>query len=91
MANGPARIVLPEEDRPRADAILQATGIKTLSQLFSIFLVNYGEHLVAALKTPPVAPPPPVVMPPSVAQPKQLPTIQPPPVARPETFKPMSI
>lgn len=62
MANQ-TRIVLDADDRPKAEQILEATGIKTFSQLFSIFLINYGDHLVNALKATPMAPPPPVVMP----------------------------
>ncbi len=78
MANQ-TRIVLDADDRPKAELILEATGIKTFSQLFSIFLINYGDHLVSALKATPTAPPPPVAMPASVmmqaVQPKQIPTI----------------
>jgi hypothetical protein len=95
MANQ-TRIVLDQDDRPKAEQILEVTGIKTFSQLFSIFLINYGDHLVSALKATPTAPPPPVTIPqsvsPSQAQaPKQLPTITPagqPAQAQP--FKPMS-
>jgi hypothetical protein len=76
MANQ-TRIVLDASDRPKAEQILESTGIKTFSQLFSIFLTNYGDHLINALKVSPVAPPPPVVMPASVpgVQLKQIPTI----------------
>ncbi|MBD0343527.1 MAG: hypothetical protein ICV55_10885 [Coleofasciculus sp. C3-bin4] len=91
MANQ-TRIVLDSDDRPKAEQILEATGIKTFSQLFSIFLINYGDHLVTALKTPPTAPPPPVAMPKTQAQvPHQLPTIKP-SVAptQAQQFKPMS-
>lgn len=78
MANQ-TRIVLDSDDRPKAEQILEATGIKTFSQLFSIFLINYGDHLVSALKTTPAAPPPPVTMPGSTAQaPRQIPSIKPP-------------
>ncbi len=49
MANQ-TRIVLDADDRPKAEQILEATGIKTFSQLFSIFLINYGDHLVSALQ-----------------------------------------
>ena len=55
MANQ-TRIVLDSDDRPKAEQILEATGIKTFSQLFSIFLINYGDHLVSALKATPAAP-----------------------------------
>jgi hypothetical protein len=80
MANQ-TRIVLDADDRPKAEEILEATGIKTFSQLFSIFLINYGDHLVTALKATPSAPPPPVAMPASVTQPitqtsKQIPSIE---------------
>lgn len=78
MANQ-TRIVLDADDRPKAEEILQATGIKTFSQLFSIFLINYGNHLVSALKATPVAPPPPVTMPVTASQPvmqaRSIPTI----------------
>lgn len=78
MANQ-TRIVLDADDRPKAEEILEATGIKTFSQLFSIFLINYGDHLVSALKATPTAPPPPVAMPQSAypvpVQQKQIPTI----------------
>jgi hypothetical protein len=94
MANQ-TRIVLDAEDRPKAEAILESTGIKTFSQLFSIFLINYGDHLVSALKATPSAPPP-VTIPQSVSQPqaqapKQLPTIKPSgQPAQAQQFKPMS-
>lgn len=79
MANQ-TRIVLDSDDRPKAEQILEATGIKTFSQLFSIFLINYGDHLVSALRATPTAPPPPVAMPASMSQPpvaqlRQIPTI----------------
>lgn len=94
MANQ-TRIVLDQDDRPKAEQILEATGIKTFSQLFSIFLINYGDHLVTALKAIPSAPPPPVMMPQSVSQPqaqtpKQLPTIKPSVQPAQQQFKPMS-
>jgi len=71
MANQ-TRIVLDADDRPKAEQILESTGIKTFSQLFAILLVNYGDHLVYALKASPVAPPPPVTIPASA---RELPTI----------------
>ncbi len=92
MANQ-TRVVLDEAERPKAEQILEQTGIKTFSQLFSIFLVNYGDHLVSALKATPMAPPPPVTMPSTQSaqstQPKHLPTIQPSPNAQPKEFRPM--
>jgi hypothetical protein len=76
MANQ-TRIVLDQDDRPKAEQILEATGIKTFSQLFSIFLINYGDHLVNALKASPMAPPPPVMMPVSNTQTvRQIPSIE---------------
>lgn len=87
MANQ-TRVVLDEAERPKAEQILEQTGIKTFSQLFSIFLVNYGDHLVGALKATPNAPPPPVVMP--STSPKQLPTIQPSQAVQKKPFKPMA-
>lgn len=86
MANQ-TRIVLDANDRPKAEQILEATGIKTFSQLFSIFLINYGDHLVNSLRATPSAPPPPVAMP----QPKPLPSIQPTQNAQPKQFKPMAL
>lgn len=77
------RIALDDSDRPKAEAICEATGIKNFSQLFAIFLHNYGEHLVNALKTAPTPPPPPVVIP------QQMPTIEP-IKAQPKQFKPMA-
>jgi hypothetical protein len=91
MANQ-TRIVLDADDRPKAEAILEVTGIKTFSQLFSIFLINYGDHLVSALRAAPSAPPPPVVMPQSVSPsqlPRQLPIIHPAQTTQPKQFKPM--
>jgi hypothetical protein len=90
MANQ-TRVVLDEVERPLAEQILEQTGIKTFSQLFSIFIVNYGDHLVSALKATPTAPPPPVTIPsPHPIQERQLPTIQPKPSAQPKPFKPMA-
>lgn len=93
MANQ-TRVVLDEAERPLAEQILEQTGIKTFSQLFSILIVNYGNHLVTALKTTPSAPPPPVVMPAQQStqppQVKQLPAIQPAQNAQPRQFKPMA-
>lgn len=54
------RVVLDSTDKPKAEEILETTGIKTFSQLFSLLLVNYGDHLVSALRTIPAAPPPPI-------------------------------
>ncbi|BAY78373.1 hypothetical protein NIES25_48470 [Nostoc linckia NIES-25] len=48
------RIVLDPKHKPKADQIMEETGISTLSQLFSILLVCYGDHLVNALKSPTV-------------------------------------
>lgn len=90
MANQ-TRVVLDEAERPLAEQILEQTGIKTFSQLFSIFLVNYGDHLVSALKATPTAPPPPVTMPtPPSTTASQLPIIQPTQNAQPKSFKPMA-
>jgi hypothetical protein len=83
-----SRIVLDNHDRPKAEAICEATGIKNFSQLFAIFLHNYGEHLIGALKAAPTAPPPAVTIPPQREQ-QQLPKIQP-PSAQSQPFKPMS-
>ncbi|AFY43652.1 hypothetical protein [Nostoc sp. PCC 7107] len=46
------RIVLDPKHKPKAEEIMAATGINTYSQLFSILLVCYGDHLVSALKSP---------------------------------------
>lgn len=83
MANQ-TRVVLDSSDRPKAEEILETTGIKTFSQLFSILIVNYGDHLVSALKTVPTAPPPPVTIP------QQKPNIQPTQSAQPKQFKPLA-
>jgi hypothetical protein len=48
------RIVLETKHRPKADRIMEETGISTLSQLFSILLVCYGDHLVSSMKSPTV-------------------------------------
>lgn len=88
MANQ-TRVVLDSSDRPKAEEILEVTGIKTFSQLFSILIVNYGDHLVTALKTVPTAPPPPVTMPQQGGQ-SSKPTIQPSQSAQPKQFKPMA-
>lgn len=84
------RVVLDESDRPKAEEIMEATGIKTFSQLLSILLVNYGDHLVSALKTTPTPPPPPVQMGRSQGQRGQSkPSIQPSMQPSPKQFKPM--
>lgn len=44
------RIVLNSKHKPKAEEILQTTGIDSLSQLFALLLVNYGDALVNALK-----------------------------------------
>lgn len=44
------RIVLPGKYKPKAQEILDQTGIESLSQLFIIFLVNYGEQLKVNIK-----------------------------------------
>ncbi len=85
------RVVLDDTERPKAEQILEVTGIKTFSQLFSILLVNYGDHLVSALKATPSAPPPPVIQPGASTQtPKQLPSIQPTQPAQSQQFKPLT-
>lgn len=81
------RVVLDESDRPKAEAIMTQTGIKTFSQLLSILLINYGDHLVSALKATPTPPPPPVQMGRSQGQGK--PSIQPSMQSSPKQFKPM--
>jgi len=85
------RVVLDPTERPKAEEILKATGIKTFSQLFSLFIVNYGDHLVNALKASPSAAPPPVSYPGASTQaiPKQLPSLQPTKSGQPQPFKPM--
>ena len=47
---GQTRIVLKHKHRTKAHEILEQTGIDSLSQLFSIFIVNYGDTLVKKLK-----------------------------------------
>lgn len=44
------RIVLNPKYKPKAEEILEATGIDNLSQLFTLLLVNYGDCLVNCLK-----------------------------------------
>jgi hypothetical protein len=44
------RIVLPNKYKPKAQEILDQTGIESLSQLFIIFLVNYGDQLKINIK-----------------------------------------
>lgn len=44
------RIVLNPKHKPKAEQILEQTGIESYSQLFAVLLVNYGEKLVKALK-----------------------------------------
>jgi hypothetical protein len=44
------RIVLNPKHQPKAQEILEVTGIDNLSQLFSIFVVNYGDCLIRRLK-----------------------------------------
>ena len=44
------RIVLPAKYKPKAQEILEQTGIESLSQLFIIFLVNYGDQLKVNIK-----------------------------------------
>jgi hypothetical protein len=84
------RVVLDESDRPKAEAIMTQTGIKTFSQLLSILLINYGDHLVSALKATPTPPPPPVQMGRSQGQQGQgKPSIQPSMQSSPKPFKPM--
>ncbi len=84
------RVVLDESDRPKAEEIMEATGIKTFSQLLSILLINYGDHLVSALKATPTPPPPPVTLGRSQGQQGQgKPSIQPPAQSSPKPFKPM--
>jgi len=84
------RVVLDESDRPKAEAIMNQTGIKTFSQLLSILLINYGDHLVSALKATPTPPPPPVQMGRSREQQGQgKPNIQPSMQPSPKQFKPM--
>jgi len=83
------RVVLDESDRPKAEAIMSQTGIKTFSQLLSILLVNYGDHLVSALKVSPKPPPPPVQMGQQGQQGQGKPSIQPSMQSSPKPFKPM--
>ncbi|MBU7586999.1 MAG: hypothetical protein KAF91_29810 [Nostoc sp. TH1S01] len=44
------RVVLDEKYVPKAEEIINQTGIHTFSQLFTILLVNYGDTLVRSLK-----------------------------------------
>lgn len=47
------RVVLNPKHRSKAEEILEATGIETYSQLLSVFIVNFGDLLVTALKSQP--------------------------------------
>lgn len=51
--NPQIRLVLTQKHKPLADRILDETGIETYTQLLSIFIVNYGEILIHALKGQP--------------------------------------
>ncbi len=44
------RVTIDDESKATAEEILKSTGIKSLSQLFTIFIVNYGDDLVSALQ-----------------------------------------
>lgn len=44
------RIVLNPKYKDKAQEILDTTGIDSLSQLFTLFLANYGDALVNGLK-----------------------------------------
>jgi hypothetical protein len=44
------RVVLDEKYVPKAEKIIEKTGISTYSQLFTILLVNYGDTLVQSLR-----------------------------------------
>jgi hypothetical protein len=44
------RIVLNPKHKPKADEILQETGISNFSELFGILLTCYGEKLINSLK-----------------------------------------
>ena len=44
------RIVLAPKHKMKVEEILTQTGIESLSQLFSIFLVVYGDKLVSGIK-----------------------------------------
>jgi hypothetical protein len=44
------RIVLNPKFKRKAEEVLELTGIESLSQLFTLFLVNYSDTLIANLK-----------------------------------------
>jgi hypothetical protein len=49
------RIAIKPQYQQKVAEILEQTGIETPTQLFSILLVNFGDVLVAAIKTAAVA------------------------------------
>ncbi|WP_341532239.1 hypothetical protein WKK05_41010 (plasmid) [Nostoc sp. UHCC 0302] len=74
------RIVLNPKYKPKAEEILEATGIDNLSQLFTLLLVNYGDCLVNCLKHSHQVP---------IQSPTQPPTILPPSSPQKKKFAPM--
>ncbi|MUH00638.1 hypothetical protein F7734_53570 [Scytonema sp. UIC 10036] len=86
------RIVLDPKYKPKAEAILEQTGISTLSQLFTLLLVNYGDNLVNALKPQAMTMQAPLAPVPTTQQlPNELPKIQPRQPAQVRQFAPMSL
>lgn len=50
MKQGQVRIVLNPKYKSKAEEVLAVTGLENFSQLFTVFLVNYSDRLIAAFK-----------------------------------------
>lgn len=86
------RIVLDPKYKPKAEQILEQTGISTLSQLFTLLLVNYGDNLVNALKSQPMAVQSPnAQLPVAAAIHQELPRIQPKQATQQERFTALAL
>ncbi|WP_414588755.1 hypothetical protein [Scytonema sp. PCC 10023] len=83
------RVVLDPKHQPKAEAILEQTGISTLSQLFSLLIVNYGDCLVNALKAHPTAVQAPIAQPKLTQTHNELPKLQPKQLTQPKQFAPI--
>lgn len=85
------RIVLNPKYKPKAEEILEVTGIDSLSQLFTLLLVNYGDCLVNCLKHSHQLPrQSSLVAEASIKEPNQPPSIKPHESAQHKKFVPMS-
>ena len=50
MKQGQVRIVLNPKYKSKAEEVLAVTGLENFSQLFTVFLVNYSDRLIATFK-----------------------------------------